>query len=244
MPRILDDKVAIVTGASQGLGAVIAKAFGADGAKVLLVARREEQVTESAVQVEEAGGTAAAFVCDLTQGAKVATEVVDVALSSFGRLDIVVNSAGVFVWKKLFALEAADWERTIATNLTAPFFVTQAAAKVMAEQGTGGAITNIASIHGLVGDGNVVPHCASKFGLVGLTKAAAEALREHDIRVNAIAPGAIEPNSAGRWGGAPSQKVTQADVASMAVYLSSHLSKSVTGAVIEMFGSTRDVIKV
>ena len=242
MAKLLDDKVAIVTGASRGLGKAISRALGVDGARVLLVARREDQVEEAAVQVEEAGGVASALVGDVTADGA-ADEIVDAALAQFGRLDILVNNAAVFVWKDFLELAADDWDRTLATNLSAPFHLTRAAGRVMSDQSGGGSIINIASVHGLTGDAKVVPHCASKFGLVGLTKASAEALREFDIRVNAIAPGAIEPDSADRWGAAPSQKVTQADIASLTVYLSSHLSRSITGSVIEMNGSTRNLIK-
>ena len=144
----------------------------------------------------------------------------------------------------VFDLDYEDWDRTIATNLSAPFHLTRIAGKTMAGQGTGGSIVNIASIHAQVGDPNVIPHCASKFGLVGLTKATADALREHEIRVNAIAPGAIDPNSLDRRGAGPTQKVTQADIASLAVYLVSDLARAVTGSVIEMYGSTHSVIKI
>jgi 3-oxoacyl-[acyl-carrier protein] reductase len=243
MAKLLDDKAAIVTGASQGLGLAIATALAVDGAKVLMVARDERNLAEAAAGVREIGGTAAIAAADITKGGA-PQEIVERALAEFGRVDILVNNAGVFVWKQLFDLDSADWDRTIATNLSAPFHLLRAASKVMVEKGAGGSIVNIASIHGVVGDANVVPHCAAKFGLVGLTRAAADALREHGVRVNAIAPGSIAPGSADRWGAGPAQKVTQADIASLVVYLSSHFSRTVTGAVIEMYGSTHTVIKV
>ena len=242
MAKLLDDKVAIVTGASQGLGLAIASALAVDGASVLMVARTEEKLAEAAVGVQESDGVVSPFLADVA-AAGAADEIVNRALSEFGRLDIVVNNAGIFVWKQLFDLAPEDWDRTISTNLSAPFHMTRVAAKVIADQGVGGAIVNIASIHGLVGDANVVPHCASKFGLIGLTRASADALRQHGVRVNAIAPGQIEPDSRNRRGASPAEKVTQADIASLVVYLSSDLSRSVTGSVVEMNGSTRSVIK-
>jgi NAD(P)-dependent dehydrogenase (short-subunit alcohol dehydrogenase family) len=232
-----------VTGASQGLGAAIALAFGIDGARVLLVARREPELRKVAETIQSAGGEAAVFSADITTGGA-SSRIVDACLGQYGGLDILVNCAGEFVWQKFFDLSPDDWNRTVATNLSAPFFLTQEAARVMANQSRGGAIVNIASIHAEVGDPHVVPQCASKFGLVGLTRAAAEALREYNVRINAISPGAIEPDSSLRRGESPQDKVTEADIASLVVYLSSDLARSVTGTIVDMYGSTRRVIKV
>lgn len=248
MSKLLDNKVAIVTGASKGLGLAIASALGTDGAKVLMVSRTEERLAGAADTVRRSGAEAATLGADITVPGSAAA-VVNAALARFGRLDILVNNAAVFLWKKVFDLEPEDWYRTIATNLSAPFFLVQEAARVMAglgngDKGQGGAVVNIASIHGTHVDPNMIPQCASKFGLVGLTRACAAALREFNIRVNAIAPGAIEPDSADRRGESPARKVTQADVATMTVYLVSDLARSISGAVVEMYGSTRNVIKI
>jgi 3-oxoacyl-[acyl-carrier protein] reductase len=243
MAKLLESKIAVVTGASQGLGMAIATALGIDGARVLVVSRRRDKVETAASRVRDAGGIAESLVADITQPGA-AGEVMSAARAAFGGIDILVNCAGIFIWKKLLELTAEDWSQTLATNLSAPFHLTQAAGRLFAEQGRGGAIINIASIHGKVVEASVVPHCASKFGLIGLTKAAAEALREFGVRVNAIAPGAIEPNSAERRGESPLEKVTEADIATLAVYLSSDLARSITGAVIDMFGSTRTLIKI
>jgi len=193
--------------------------------------------------VVDAGGDAAVFPQDITEDGA-ASRIVDGCLGQFGGLDLLVNCAGAFVWQKFFDLSPDDWKRTVATNLTAPFFLMQEAARVMATQSRGGAIVNIASIHAEIGDPSVVPQCASKSGLVGLTRAAAEALREFHVRVNAIAPGAIESSSDDRRGESPLEKVTRADVATLAVYLCSDLARTITGSVIEMYGGTRRIIKV
>ena len=242
MNRLLEEKVAIVTGGGGGLGLAISSALAADGAKVLVVARSEENCTKVVGKIRERGGAADSLAADIT-ASDAPAKVVAKAVSRFGRLDILVNCAGVFVWKKIFDLTQEDWTQTIATNLTAPFFLTQEAAKAMIEAGRGGAIINLTSIHGSVGDPNVVAQCASKFGLEGLTKAAAEALRDYDIRVNAVAPGSIEEDSVERRGGSPRSKVTQADIATLVVFLASDLARSVTGATVSAFGSTRTVIK-
>ncbi|MEM7230841.1 MAG: SDR family oxidoreductase [Planctomycetota bacterium] len=241
MPKLLDGKVVVVTGASQGLGKATAEALAVDGASVFLVARREAELQQVA---DEAGkhGEAEIFAGDITDRS-VAPQIMAACKERFGKIDALVNCAGVFVWQKFFDLSPDDWDRTIATNLSAPFFLTQEAGRAMVDQGRGGAIVNIASIHGSLGDPSVVPHCASKFGLVGLTKASAEALRDYDVRVNAISPGAIDPDSGHRRSQSLKEKVTQADIATLTVFLVSHLALSITGSVFDMHGSTRAAIK-
>jgi 3-oxoacyl-[acyl-carrier protein] reductase len=242
MPSLLEDKVAIVTGASQGLGKAIAVALGSDGAKVLLVARRETELESVAAEVRNFGGEAEVHVADVMRP-RAAGEIVEAAERRFAKLDILVNCAGVFVWKKFLDVTIEDFETTSATNLGAPFFLTQEAARSMVRRGQGGSIINIASIHGAVGDAWVVPQCAAKAGVIGLTRAAAEALREHHVRVNAVSPGSIEPDSLSRRGETPNRKVTQADIATLVVFLSSDLAKTITGSVIDMYGSTHTVIR-
>jgi NAD(P)-dependent dehydrogenase (short-subunit alcohol dehydrogenase family) len=242
MTKLLENKTAIVTGGGKELGFAIARGLAIDGAKVLVVSRSEESARNAVSLIEDRGGIAAPCSEDVTSPGA-AERITAAALARFARIDILVNSAGVFIWKDLLEVTTEDWSRTIATNLTAAFSLTQAVAKVMVEQGHGGSIVNITSIHGAEAEANVVPHCASKFGLVGLTRAAAEALRVHDIRVNAVAPGSIEPGSFDRPGESPRQKVTQCDVAHLVVYLASDLSRSITGSVLNAYGNTRTVIK-
>jgi NAD(P)-dependent dehydrogenase (short-subunit alcohol dehydrogenase family) len=242
MERLLDDRVAIVTGGGKELGFAIASGLAVDGARVLVVSRSEDRARGAVSRIRDAGGVAEPHVDDIT-APEASGRILKAALERFGRIDILVNSAGVFVWKKFLDLTAEDWDQTLATNLTAAFHLTRAVARAMIEEGRGGSIINIASIHSFAADPNVAAQCASKAGLVGLTRAAAEALREFDIRVNAIAPGAIEPDSAARRGETPRAKVTQGDVASLATYLASDLARSITGATLEAYGNTRVVIR-
>jgi len=242
MTRLLENKVAIVTGSSRGLGLAISGALGVDGAKVLVVSRSAERARDASARVEALGGNAAPCVADLTRIGS-ADIVVKEALDCFGGVDILVNCAGVFLWKPFLDVSFEEWHQILSTNLTAAFVLTQKVAEVMIDQGRGGSIINISSVHGLVGESSMVPQCASKFGLVGLTRATAEALREFDIRVNAVAPGAMEPDSADRRGESPRERITQADVATLVVYLASDLARSLTGGVMEAFGSTRFLIK-
>lgn len=242
MNSLLAEKVAIVTGGGKGLGLAIAMALAVDGAKVLLCSRSEERCRAAVLRIQAKGGTAAAYPADITVPG-IAEALVREAVTVFGKLDIVINCAGIFIWKKFLDVTRADWDDTIATNLSAPFHLTQAAARVMIDQGRGGSIINITSVHGSIGDPNVIPQCASKFGLAGMTWATAEALREFDIRVNAISPGAIEPDTPEKRGESPRKKVTQADIATLAVYLASDLARSLTGMTMDAHGSTRRMIK-
>lgn len=242
MQRLLENKVAVVTGAGQGLGLAIASALGVDGAKVLVVSRDAEKARRAVAAVEGAGGVAGSWVGDF-RGDSAADGIVTAAVETFGGLHILVHSAGLFLWKPFMELTRQDWRDVIDTNLTAAFCLTQSAARAMIERGRGGAIIHIGSIHGSTPDADVVPQCASKAGLVGLSRAAAAALRPYDIRVNVVAPGSIEPDSGQRRGGSPRERVTQADIATIVVLLASDLARTVTGAVIDAFGCTRAVIK-
>lgn len=243
MERLLENKVAIVTGAGRGLGAAVAAALSVDGARVLVVSRSEASARETMERVASLGGSSASWVGDLRAEGS-ADAVVEGALAAFGRVDILVNAAGVFLWKPFFEVAPAEWDEVLDVNLKAAFLLAQSAARAMADAGRGGAVVNISSIHGLYAEPNAVPQCVTKSGLIGLTKALAEALRPYDIRVNAIAPGSIAPDSAGERGDSPRKQVTEADVASLVVYLASDLARTITGSVIEVFGSTHAVIQV
>lgn len=242
MEKLLAEKRILVTGASRGLGVAIARALATDGAQTVLVARDEERLGAVAGDIRNLGGICTHIAADIREPESTEA-IIDHVMDEFGGIDGLVNNAGVFVWKKALDLTREEFESTIATNLCAPFYLSQAVARIMIEQGEGGSILNIASIHGRVPDGNVVAHCASKFGLLGLTRSLAEAWREHDIRVNAICPGAIQPDSAQRRTESPREKVSQLDVATLAVYLVSDLACSITGAAIDAPGCTRTVIK-
>lgn len=242
MERLLENKAAIVTGGGRGLGLAISLALAGDGARVAVVSRSVRDCEAAVELIAARGASAVALPHDIT-AAGAPEAIIQETVARLGGVDILVNCAGVFFWKKLFDLTPEDWERTLATNLTAPFHMIRAAAKVMIDRGRGGSIINITSIHGAVADPNVVAHCASKFGLEGLTRATAESLREFNIRVNAIAPGSIEPDSAVRRGDSVTRRVTQADVATLAAFLASDYSKSLTGMTLPAYGSTRTVIK-
>jgi NAD(P)-dependent dehydrogenase (short-subunit alcohol dehydrogenase family) len=220
----LKDKKAIIVGASKGVGKVIAQAFARAGAQVIVVARDRARVEETAGLC---GATAVvADVADPAAARRVAAH----------DADILVNSAGFFLWRAFLDLSPDDWDRTLRAQLSATFFMSQA----FAARGRPGSIINIGSVHGAVGDANTVAQCAAKAGVLGLTRAMAEALRGHDIRVNLIAPGGITRSAevSSELGG----MVSQGDIAEAAIYFASDVSRAVTGSVLEAYGATRPVI--
>ena len=238
---MLAGKVAVITGGAEGLGLAIAEAYATEGAAVLLVARRPAALDAAQQQLRGLPGQCATLALDVTTP-QAGEHITQAALQHFGSWDTLVNCAGIFVWKKALDLSFDDWQKTLDTNLTAPYRLSECLARHLIQQARGGSIINIGSIHGTIGDGNAVPQCAAKFGLLGLTKALAEAFRDNQIRVNAIVPGAIEATSSGRLSLSGAQLVTQGDVAQLAVYLASDRARFITGATIDAFGLTRPII--
>ena len=187
----LEGRSALITGASSGLGRAFADMLARAGAAVALAARRRDSLEAARQQIEAAGGRAIAVAMDVTNAGSVA-EAVHAAAQWQGRLDILINNAGVTLTKPFLELSEAEWDRQVDTNLKGAFLVAQAAAKIMRQQASGGAIVNVASILGLRVAGQVAAYLTSKAGVVHLTKGMALELARHRIRVNALCPGYIE----------------------------------------------------
>ncbi|MBT6176874.1 MAG: SDR family NAD(P)-dependent oxidoreductase [Deltaproteobacteria bacterium] len=241
MSERLKDKVAVITGGAGGLGLSVALTFAKEGAAIVLLGRNAERLATAQTSVEAAGAKCLSLVANAAEPESIAKALAD-AEEKMGGLDILVNSAGVFIWKGFLDLEPAQWQTTLDSNLSAAFFATQAFARLAVAAKRQGAVINVSSIHGSVGDGGVVPHCASKFGLIGLTEASAEALRGSGVRVNCLSPGAIEPDSADRTSESLKSQVTQGELAKMCVFLGSDESGNLTGTNLNAFGVTRPVI--
>jgi NAD(P)-dependent dehydrogenase (short-subunit alcohol dehydrogenase family) len=184
-------RVALVTGASSGLGLHFARMLAAAGAQVALVARRTDRIAAEAETLRAAGHRAAHWRMDVTDGESVAATL-DAIAASLGEIDILVNNAGITVTRRFLDLDFADWQAVIETNLNGVARVGQAVARRMAARGQGGAIVNIASILGERPAAQVAPYAAAKAAVINLTGTMAIELARHGIRVNALAPGYVE----------------------------------------------------
>jgi 3-oxoacyl-[acyl-carrier protein] reductase len=183
-------RVALVTGASQGIGRACALALAEGGAAVALAARNEEKLAAVAKEIESRGGQAATFRMDVSNEDEVKA-VVKAALARFGKIEVLVNNAGVTKDTLLLRMKRADWDSVIQTNLSGAFFTTQAAIAPMLKQ-RWGRIVNITSVFGQMGQTGQANYAASKAGLIGFTMAMAREVASRSITVNAVAPGYIE----------------------------------------------------
>lgn len=244
--RPLEGRAALVTGASSGIGRGIAVALGAAGARVVGVARNEQGLAETRALIGAAGGTATSYVADLAEPTA-GHRAVDAVMEAHGRLDILVNAAGVQRRRPAFEVTEEDWDAMLAVNLKSLFFLSQAAARRMAERRSG-AIINITSLTSVIGIPELSVHGAIKGAVTQLTKALAVEWATVGIRVNAIGPGRIrtpmtepvfsDPAVRERFvslipmgrGGTPE------DLAGAAVFLASDASAYVTGQTIYVDG--------
>lgn len=189
-------KVALVTGAASGLGRATALKLADAGASLMLVDVNEAGLAESAALIEERGVAAATKVADLSDPAA-CKAVVGAALERFGRLDALCNVAGLIYLANTPDMPLDQYRRTIDVNLSAPFLLSQAAIPHLLE--TNGAIVNVASSASYIGEAYAAAYCASKWGLVGMTKAMAMEFQKKPIRINAVAPGGMVTNIAANF---------------------------------------------
>jgi NAD(P)-dependent dehydrogenase (short-subunit alcohol dehydrogenase family) len=188
----MNDKVALITGASSGIGWATAEAFAARGAKVVLAARREDELASLASEIEARGGTASVVVTDVAV-AKDVERMVAHTIETFGRLDYAVNNAGIEGQIAGIAdLPEEAWDRVLDTNLKGTFLCLQYETRAMLAGGQGGAIVNVGSVNSFLGFAYGAAYVASKHGQIGVTTSASAELAPHGIRVNLICPGFID----------------------------------------------------
>jgi 3-oxoacyl-[acyl-carrier protein] reductase len=235
------DKVAIVTGASGGLGAEIAKALSREGAHVVALAGRNLEAAERvAEEITAGGGRAVAGSIDVTSPVSV-EEVIEGIHKEFGRIDILINNAGIRHDNFLIRMTDPQWEEVIETNLTGVFSLIRSVGKRMFRQRSG-RIINISSVAGVLGNAGQCNYSASKAGVIGLTKAAARELAMRQVTVNAIAPGFIDIGMTSELsseireklvGGVPLGRAGSAkDVAEACLFLASDEACYITGQVL------------
>lgn len=242
----LDGKVALVTGASSGIGRYIAQVVAEAGARVVLVARRVSELAETQRQIESAGGAAVSLACDLAKRDELTGCARD-ACTAFGPPDILVTAAGVNIRSPMLEITAEDWDSTMKVNLDAPFFLAQQLAPAMIDR-RWGRIINIASLQSVRAFGNSGPYGASKGGIMQLTRAQAEAWSRHGVNANAIAPGFFDTaltapvfsdrDRAGAMAGRTfvGRNGEMSDLAGTVIYLASRASDYVTGQTIFVDG--------
>jgi 3-oxoacyl-[acyl-carrier protein] reductase len=243
---LLEGKVAVVTGASRGIGQAIAVDLAANGAKVVINYNASAEAAEDVVTaIKDQGGEAMAVQADVGDFDQ-AQAMIKTAIESYGHLDILVNNAGTTRDTLLMTMKEEDWDTVLATNLKSVFNCCKAAIRPMIRRKQGGRIINISSIVGLVGQGGQTNYAASKAGIIGFTKSLAKEVGSRQITVNAVAPGFfptaltavladehVETMTKliplGRWG-------ELEEVAHLVTFLASSKATYITGAVIQVDG--------
>jgi NAD(P)-dependent dehydrogenase (short-subunit alcohol dehydrogenase family) len=241
MTKQLEGRVALITGGTSGIGRDTAVLFAKHGAKVVVAGRREAEGQETVKLVQAAGAEGLFVQTDVSKAADVEA-LVKKTVEKFGRLDVAFNNAGIEgAWVPIISQTEADWDRTIGINLKGVWLCLKYQIRQLLKQGSGGAIVNMSSVAGLMGSAGAATYCASKHGVLALTKTAALENAKHRIRVNAVCPAVIETPMGERVFGAPEANKyalglhpigrfgKPMEVAEAVLWMSSDLSSFMTG---------------
>ena len=240
----LSGQVAVVTGASQGLGKAVAIALGINGATVVCLARNADKLADTVAQIEAAGGKAEAVSCDVTDR-EAAAAAIENANKTHGGLHILVNNAGITRDKLMRGMSDEEWDSVIATNLTSCFVCCRAAAGIMRRKKYG-RIINMASISGMIGNPGQANYSASKAGMIGFTRTISKELISRGVTANTVAPGFIESEMTKELGEVvleeakkriPAKKLGRAeDVAAAVLFLASKDAGYISGQTLVVDG--------
>jgi 3-oxoacyl-[acyl-carrier protein] reductase len=240
----LSGRVAFVTGASQGIGRACALKLATEGATVAVAARNQDKLNELVNEIMATGGKAAAFTLDVTDEEQVKSAIKS-AIAQFGKIDVLVNNAGITRDQLVMRMRRADWDAVLQTNLTSAYLCIQQVTSPMLKQ-RWGRIINITSVFGQMGQAGQANYAASKAGLIGLTMAVARELGSRNITCNAVAPGFIETAMTEALGDEFKQNAakqiplgrvgTTGDVASAVAFLASDAAAYITGHVLNVNG--------
>jgi 3-oxoacyl-[acyl-carrier protein] reductase len=240
----LQNKVAMVTGASRGIGRAIAEKLASEGADIALCDLQKEWLAE-VEQAISAFGTKSVSIAVDVKDAQGVQSAVEAAIATFGKIDVLVNNAGITRDTLLVRMSDSDWDEVIAVNLRGTFLFTRAVGKIMMKQRSG-VIINMASIIGLIGNAGQCNYAASKAGVIALTKSTAKELAGRNVRVNAIAPGFIQTKMTDALSEQVRQKMLEAipmarfglpeDVANAVLFLAEPASSYITGQVLNISG--------
>ncbi len=241
----LEGKVAVITGAGRGIGRTVSRTLAEAGADVAMMSVTSRHIESAAADVrEQTGRRALAIQGDVSLAADV-ERLFEQTMREFGRIDILVNNAGITRDGLIMRMSEEDWDRVIDSNLKGAFLCTRAASRIMLKQ-KAGAIVNIASVMGIVGNAGQANYAASKGGMIALTKTTAKELGSRNIRANAVAPGFIETDMTGTLSDElrdqakkqiPLNRLgTTEDVARVVLFLSSEDAAYITGQVITVDG--------
>jgi 3-oxoacyl-[acyl-carrier protein] reductase len=241
---LLDGKVALVTGAARGIGQAIAKKLAAEGADIALCDLKAEWLAETAALVEAAGRKVKCFEADVSNAAAV-DAVVEGTIQAHGKIDILINNAGITKDTLLMRMSEQDWDAVITVNLKGTFLFTKAVSRPMMKQRSG-CIVSIASIIGLIGNAGQCNYAASKAGVIALMKSVAKELASRNVRANAVAPGFIQTRMTDALSEDVRKKMLDAiplgrfgtpeDVANVVLFLTSDASSYMTGQVLTVCG--------
>lgn len=242
---LLENKGAVVTGGSRGIGRAVAEALAAEGATVAVIYAGNIKAAEDTVRtIEEAGGKAFAVQCDVADEAAV-TDMVKMVHEKLGTIDVFVNNAGITRDGLLMRMKREDWDAVLSTNLTGVYNCTKAVTKIMMKQRSG-SIINMTSVVGETGNAGQANYAAAKAGVIGFTKSAAKELASRNIRVNAVAPGCIDTDMTAVLSDAVKEEMIKSiplgrtaapeEVAQAVVFLASQKAGYITGQTLNVDG--------